>query len=666
MTGKRYKAHRDNVIDLFERYKEKRGTFNDGVDIQFLEKRIDALKKDKFILSVAGEVKAGKSTFINALLGAEILPSGVLQETSAIVEIFKSETSYLRVKFADKKEKDIYDDPSTPDIYEAQEELSRICKINDVYREIPATLIDKYIIQSEGDLAVDNHFIRHLEEQSGAHLQDKQEIIKRYLSERTKDKIPVQIEFGYPLKWDFDELRIVDTPGVNAIGCVQDLSFSYFEEANAILFIHPIKPIESKSLREFVNNIISNRSKETLFLILTHAGLLTNNEVERLYTEAKRLYKDIIPEERIFVVDSLLKLIHSELKRGVSVKDIRKNEKKKKILSSYREQAEEEERDLIEVVLEASRFDKLLTAIDDFSMRAPNLQLQEILEKIKEGYENQEEQYTEKVRRLEKKKKDPQEFAEEIDRIKKALDDYKLLTNKVKEDLKAKYLGRQSKWQEDINQLKGKYPELITASDSIESVRKHLIDGLNEIREEIDKFSRELREELSNELKKVGKKFSEEHKISTPKVDLNALESKAKKNAYKDVDVYESRPVDFWDFITLGLDRMFRNDTVKTGTKKVFDKKRFLDAFKVGCNKEFYKIVNALPNKSKEVLDNYLDSFSKEMDSVIDERQKALEEEKEKKQLNEEIFEEIKQFDRKKKDIEPEKKLCIEILEDIR
>src|SRR5574344_1789587 len=118
MIGNQYKAHKDNVIDLFNNYKTKRCDLDDGVDIKFLESRVRSLKNGKFTLAVAGEVKAGKSTFLNALLGAEILPSDVLQASSAIVEIFKSDTSFLKVKFADGHEESLYDDLSTPDIDE--------------------------------------------------------------------------------------------------------------------------------------------------------------------------------------------------------------------------------------------------------------------------------------------------------------------------------------------------------------------------------------------------------------------------------------------------------------------------------------------------------------------------------------------------------------------
>lgn len=662
MIGKQYKAHKVNVIDLFNHYKTKRCDLDDGVDINFLESRVNSLKNGKFTIAVAGEVKAGKSTFINALLGAEILPSDVLQASSAIVEIFKSETSFLKVRYADGKEESKYDDSETSDTDEAIKRLHEICKIHDEYRDIPTTLIDKFIIASNRDLTVDDAFVKKLEQHSGESLQDKQILIKRFISERTKNKIPVEIEFGYPLKWDFDELRIVDSPGVNATGGVQDVSFRFFEEANAILFVHPIKPIESESFKKFVNTLISNRSKETLFLILTHAGLYSNDEVKRLHAEALRLYKNVIPENRILVVDSLLKLIHCDLDNGVSFQEIRKSENKKKILSSYREQANDEERELIDVVYECSRFKKMFDAIDEFSMKAPNLQLQEILEKIKSGYEEQENQYTEKAERLEKKKRNPQEFEQEINRISEALEKYKLLTKQTKDDLKSNYSGRHSSWQKDIDALKVEHPERITGSDSIESARKHTVDALNSVQEKVNDFSRELTQKLEEALKDTGKAFKEEHQISIPKVDLKALEEKAKKNAYSEENTGYSDKEPIWKFW-----KWFNRDVwVSTGTKKVFDEEKYIGEYKTKCNEEFYSIVNDLPNKSKEVLDRYLELFTKEMDSVIDGRQKALEAEKEKKLSNEQIITEIKGLGEKKRGIQLQKIRCIEVLEDIR
>ncbi|TOJ75727.1 hypothetical protein CGI32_24790, partial [Vibrio parahaemolyticus] len=201
--------------------------------------------------------------------------------------------------------------------------------------------------------------------------------------------------------------------------------------------------------------------------------------------------------------------------------------------------------------------------------------------------------------------------------------------------------------------------ELITRSDSIESTRKNTVDGLDAVQEKVDEFSKELTQKLGDTLEKIGKAFSAEHQISIPKVDLKALEQKAKKSAYKEEDegYWDKHSIlKFWKWGG-------RDYFVKTGTKKVFDNKKFLGEYKTKCNEEFYKIVNDLPNKSKEVLNNYLDLFEQEIGAVIGDRQHALEKEMSKKQLNAEIISEIDALNGKKKAIQPEKSRCIEVLE---
>jgi len=47
----------------------------------------DKLKEDNFFLAVLGQFKRGKSTFINAILEDEILPTGVVPLTSAVLTI---------------------------------------------------------------------------------------------------------------------------------------------------------------------------------------------------------------------------------------------------------------------------------------------------------------------------------------------------------------------------------------------------------------------------------------------------------------------------------------------------------------------------------------------------------------------------------------------------
>jgi ribosome biogenesis GTPase A len=52
-----------------------------------LEALSDKLKRNRFNLAVLGQTKRGKSSFINALLGARVLPTGVLPLTSVITRV---------------------------------------------------------------------------------------------------------------------------------------------------------------------------------------------------------------------------------------------------------------------------------------------------------------------------------------------------------------------------------------------------------------------------------------------------------------------------------------------------------------------------------------------------------------------------------------------------
>jgi ribosome biogenesis GTPase A len=59
----------------------------------------DKLKKNRFNLAVMGQTKRGKSSFINALLGARILPTGVLPLTSVITKVTYGATPSAEIFF---------------------------------------------------------------------------------------------------------------------------------------------------------------------------------------------------------------------------------------------------------------------------------------------------------------------------------------------------------------------------------------------------------------------------------------------------------------------------------------------------------------------------------------------------------------------------------------
>lgn len=294
-------------------------------------------------------------------------------------------------------------------------------------------------------------------------------------------------------------------------------------------------------------------------------------------------------------------------------------------------------------------------------MQAPDLQLGEILQSLRDGYTQQEEEYNAKVELLESKKRDPQEFENEINRINGALEEYKLLLNSTKEDITRNYTGKHAEWQTKINELKVKYPEQITKCTDIETVRKSLTDGHNEIIDIIDQFSTALTTDLKSKLTKIGESFKEEKKITLPKIDLESIENETKKQAFKTEYVYEWRKEPIWKFWKWGN----RDYRVKVGEEKVFDKEEHLKSFKTTCNEKFYELINGLPHQSKNLLDTYLKLFSNSVNKAINDRQVALRNELKKKESNEELIAQISGL-RKKKELLPQETQRINaVLEDL-
>jgi septin family protein len=138
---------KDEVLRIYDGYTSYKARYKDNIDPEILEKRAANIRNDKFFLLVAGEAKSGKSTFINAFLGAEILPMDVKQCTSALIEINYGAGITLEAEYAGGRKSSI----------SGQKQVEKFLKehaaINDDYRTIPVTAINNEIlIKSRGQI----------------------------------------------------------------------------------------------------------------------------------------------------------------------------------------------------------------------------------------------------------------------------------------------------------------------------------------------------------------------------------------------------------------------------------------------------------------------------------------------------------------------------------
>ena len=104
-----YKKAKEDVLKAYSSFLPIIETVKDGKETSYdaslssLAKQAENIRQDKFLLMIVGEAKSGKSTFINAYLGEEILPMDVKQCTSSIVEIRYGEKFILRATYADDR-----------------------------------------------------------------------------------------------------------------------------------------------------------------------------------------------------------------------------------------------------------------------------------------------------------------------------------------------------------------------------------------------------------------------------------------------------------------------------------------------------------------------------------------------------------------------------------
>ena len=691
MIGDRYKRAKAAVLNLCNRYLSFRGDLEDGVDVAFLKDRVKALKDRRFVLLVAGEVKAGKSTFINALLGERILPTDVLQSSSAVVEICKSNKKYVKVRYADGRSETIHDDPNTSDLDEAFEHLRKIGAIKDQYRSIPTTLIDTRIV--ERSIKPGHPLpIVELEADSGLRLQDKEALIQKYVKSRTPADIPEQITFGFPLKYAFDGLRLVDSPGVSARGGVQDATYAYIQEANAVLFVHSLEsPIESSSFYDFITQVVSDRARETLFLVLTKSGGKSGLVINEKVNEARRQYDREFDQHRILHVDSMLKIVSDEIKDFESAAFLKKHyrDQKKQFEAKYEHDQSQEWRDeainfdiklrLLNDILDdlddgsdheavrlalrkSSNFDEIERVIDEFSDQAPWIQLSDILETVKRGYENQTTRHEQNLAAWERQKKYPQTFEDEISEIQSRLNEYQHSMNEFSEGITRKFTGRNALYQRSLKKIETKYFSEISSAPTLNVVKKALADFHDEMSMFANEKESEIKSLFEGEVKRVGGQFKTEYSITVPTVDISGITAKAKEGAYREIEV-PRKPKGFWEWakkiVSFGIAKFTQKQTI-------YDSQAHLSEYKRLAHLVVEKYKEKFPGLVSNLIENFTTDFRPSLKRLIDSHNKELEDIKTREATNDEILADIATAERKKKDIAAQITRISDMLGDLR
>ena len=316
MVEDNYKKSKELVLSAYDEFCSTSKLLGKAVN-SAIKEHIENIKKEKFHLMIVGEAKSGKSTFINAFLGKEILPMDVQQCTSSIIEVSHDDCFRLVATRADGKQYALSGET------EVREFLKGTASLQEQYRRIPVTTINNEIIlRYKGAPIKKTSLIKFLDDMDKLNYynlerNEYRRLIESYIEETNKNwkSLVVKIEIHCPISEAMKGIVIIDSPGVNAEGNVGEVADNYIEKANAVIFVKSLngQAVESTSFTNFLKTKSGDRNKDTMFLVLTGISNMSEEEIERLHGQACEIFNNI-SSEKIVCVDSKVQLFLNKCK----------------------------------------------------------------------------------------------------------------------------------------------------------------------------------------------------------------------------------------------------------------------------------------------------------------------------------------------------------------
>lgn len=224
------------------------------VGARSLSSRIDGdlvqkLEQDRFHLVVVGEFNHGKTTFVNALLGAQVLPVGVTPTTAVIHHLEYADTPRAEVVTMGGERRGISFD-----------EVRRF-----------SVGADPSADQNAGLGPNDTRFL----------------------------------EVGYPAALLRERIVLVDTPGVNDLSLSRaDITYSYIPKSDAVLFLLDAGQPLKESERVFLQDKLLGQSRNKIIFVVTKADIWDDNERGEALKYIRAELGKLVGEPALFAVSA--------------------------------------------------------------------------------------------------------------------------------------------------------------------------------------------------------------------------------------------------------------------------------------------------------------------------------------------------------------------------
>ncbi len=217
--------------------------------------RIPKLESEHFHLVVLGEFNHGKSTFVNALLGDDVLPTGITPTTAAINHV----------------------------VYAAEPQAKAVLQTGEHVQLDPGALDEWVTVTGSRSREV------------------------RY------------VEVGYPGEPLRESITLVDTPGVNDLNEQRaEITYGYVPRADAVLFLLDAGQALKDSEREFLASHVLEGTRDRMVFVLGKIDLLSPSERDAVLRYVRNELGKFVDEPVVFPVSARDWLAGRREESGVS------------------------------------------------------------------------------------------------------------------------------------------------------------------------------------------------------------------------------------------------------------------------------------------------------------------------------------------------------------
>jgi GTPase SAR1 family protein len=236
---------------------------------RLINDRLPRLREERLVLVVLGEFNHGKSTFVNALLGGSILPSGITPTTALIHEVRYGAEPRAEVVFRSKAS--------------GGEGISDPLRVvGGERRAVPWTKLQDLVVG--GDLVPDD---------------------------------VLRVELEYPAPVLENKVTLVDTPGVNDLNLQRaEITYGYVPRADAVVFLLDAGQILKESERRFLRDKLLGAGRDRIVFAINKSDMLDEQERAQVLSYAKKQLDQIVPGAPTLLISAEKQLAGDEAASG--------------------------------------------------------------------------------------------------------------------------------------------------------------------------------------------------------------------------------------------------------------------------------------------------------------------------------------------------------------